>query len=101
MGIVSDLLFGQVPKPRVTPEEWKKVRGNLYSHHYFTTKELDKVEGIFRGDMIEQRAEDRGVDTNELVRGIQYMREHIKIHHISLEKINALEEEVMKYIATS
>jgi hypothetical protein len=101
MGIVSDLLFGQQPKPRVTLEEWKKVRDNLYGLHHFTSKELETIEGIFRGDMYETRPIDNGIDTEELIRGIQYMRQHMNIHHISLEKINALEIEAMKYVAKS
>ena len=101
MGIISDLMFGQQPNPRVTTEEWKKVRSNLYGLHHFTTKELETIEGIFRGDMNEQKNFDKGIDVSELIKGIQYMREHINIHHISLEKINALEMEMMRYITKS
>jgi hypothetical protein len=101
MGFISDILFGQQLKPRVTKEEWKKVRSNLYDSHHFTTIELDKAEEIFNADMYETRKIDNGIDTDEIVRGIQYMRDHVDVHHISIEKINALEEEMMKYIALS
>ncbi len=94
-------IFFDSPKPRVTKEEWKKVRSTLYSTHRFTTKELDIVEGIFRGDMSEEKYKDAGIDTNELVKGLQYMRQHMNVHHISIEKLNALEIEMMKRIATS
>ena len=90
--------FFDTPKPRVTELEWKKVRSNLYYDHSFTTKELDKVEEIFRGDMNEEREKDIGIDAEELVEGLQYMREHLDVHHISPEKINALEVEMMKYV---
>jgi len=93
-------IFFDDPKPRVTALEWKKVRDNLYGEHHFTTKELEEVEGIFRGDMNEEREKDKGIDAEELVKGIQYLRAHINIHHISLEKINALEVEMMKKIAS-
>lgn len=94
-------MFGQQPKPRITSEEWKKVRSNLYGLHHFTTKEIETIEGIFRGDMNEEKYLEKGIDTEELIKGIQYMRQHVNIHHISLEKINALELETMKYIAKS
>lgn len=94
-------IFFNSPKPRVTPLEWKRIRDNLYGLHHFTTKELNTVEEIFRGDMYEEKEKDAGIDTNELVRGIQYMRDHMNVHHISLLKINALEMEMMKKIVTS
>ena len=90
--------FSSDPKPRVTREEWKTVRGILYSNHNFTTKELDKVEEIFRGDMTEENALDQGIDSVELVKGLQYMRDHLNVHYISLDKINDLEVEMMKMI---
>ncbi len=94
-------LFFNTPKPRVTKIEWKKVRSNLYSLHNFTVRELDKVEEIFRGDMDEERDIDKGIDAAELTKGLQYMREHMNVHYISKEKINALEAEMIKYIGLS
>ncbi len=101
MGLIGDLIGTSQIKPRVTPQEWKKVRGNLSYSHNFSTRELDEVEEIFRGDMDEKNQRDIGIDTEELVKGIQYMRQHLNVHHISLDKINALEVEMMKYIAIS
>jgi len=94
-------IFFDDPKPRVTPLEWKKIRANLFDAHDFTTKELNEVEEIFRGDMYEEKEKDNGIDSEELIKGIQYMRDHINLHHISLEKINALEVEMMKHIVQS
>jgi hypothetical protein len=93
-------IFFDDPKPRVTKLEWKRVRGILYDTYHYTTKELDAVEEIFRGDMDEEKERDKGIDTDELVKGIQYMRQHMNLHHISLEKIDGLEKEMMKKIAT-
>ena len=101
MGFLSDILGGTKIKPRVTVEEWKKVRSNLYGEHHFTQNELDEIEEIFRADMYEEKEIDNGIDSDELVKGIQYMRDHINVHHISIEKINILETEMMKYIAKS
>ncbi len=100
MGLISDI-FGSKTKPRVTLEEWRLIRNTLSGSHDFTQKELDKVEEIFRGDMYEEREIDKGIDTNELIKGIQYMRQHMDLHHISPKKVDALEIEMMKKIATS
>ena len=101
MGFLEELIFNNSSssKPRVTPNEWKKARSNLYSINHFTEIELNKVEEIFRGDMNEQNTRDNGIDVNELVKGIEYMRSHLNVHHISLAKIDALEIEMMKWIA--
>lgn len=92
-------IFFDDPKPRITKLEWEKIRSNLHGNHNFSTEQLNKIEEIFRGDIDETKEKDKGIDTEELVRGIQYMREHIDVHHIPIEKINTLEMEMMKYIA--
>jgi hypothetical protein len=92
-------LFFNDTKPRVTKEEFKKVRSILYTLG-FTTKELDKVEEIFRGDMDEDREMDKGIDEAELKKGIEWMRAHIKEHFISERKIDLLEKEMMERIKT-
>lgn len=94
-------LFFNTPKPRITALEWKKIRSNLYGLHYFTKKELDKVEAIFQGAMSEERKIDAGIDANEVATGIQYMRSHMTVHNISPKKMLALESEMIKYIGLS
>ena len=88
--------FGNT-RPYISKEEWLKIRNNLYSVHNFSIIELDRAEDIFRGDMDEDDV-NYGIDTKELSKGIQYMKEHTNIHHISLEKITILEAEMMKYL---
>lgn len=99
MGIIFDLFFGSSPKPRVTENEWTKVRSALSSRRNFTKKEIDEVEKIFRADMYEGKKQDMGITTDELVKGVQWMRANMSKHRISIEKINAIEEEMMKKIA--
>lgn len=99
MGIIFDLFFGSSQKPRVTKDEWQHVRSALSSRHNFTKTELDEVEKIFRADMDEGKKIDVGITTDELVKGIQWMRSNMTKHKISQEKINAIEEEMMKKIA--
>lgn len=99
MGFISDLIFGQSPKPRVTKDEWQRVRSALSARRGFTKIELDEVEKIFSADMYEDRKINNGITTDELVRGIQWMRSNMSKHKISENKINAIEEEMMKKIA--
>ena len=89
MGFFSD------SKPKITEEEFKKIRAHLYNTG-FTSEQLDKIEGIFRGDMYEDNESDNGIDEKELVRAIKWMREHMDIHNISEQKIDILEEEMKK-----
>lgn len=95
------MLFGYKPKPRVTKEEWQKVRSYLYENKNFTQRELEEVEEIFRADLIEEKDIDNGIDASEITKGIQYMRTHKDVHHISDEKIIALEEQLIKYVGLS
>jgi hypothetical protein len=99
MGFISDLIFGPSPKPRVTKDEWQRVRSALSARRGFNKRELDEIEEIFRADLYENKKIDNGITTDELVRGIQWMRSNMSKHKISENKINAVEEEMMKKIA--
>lgn len=94
-------IFFNSPKPRVTQEEWKRVRATLLNKYYFTLREVNQIEEIFRGDMDEQKMLEKGIDTIELVKGIQWMRQHLNTHRISAKKIDAVEVEMMKWIDPS
>ena len=101
MGVIDEMFFGAKPKPRITKEEFKKVRENLYYKYKFSKKELDEVEEIFRADMNEEKDLDKGIDAAEVVRGIQYMRDHMQVHKIPIDKVNNLEIELMKFVSQS
>ena len=84
-------------KPKVTKEEFKKVRNSLYLSG-FTHKELDQVEEIFRADLDESQNYDRGISNEEVDKGIRWMKENLNIHHISAHKIDILEKTLKKKI---
>ena len=94
-------LFFDSPRPRVTPYELKLVKGILRSKYNFTEREANQVEEVFRGDIDEQKYLEKGIDTTELVKGIEWMRSHLNVHHISPKKIDILEIEMMKKITTN
>lgn len=91
-------IFFDDPKPRVTKEEWKLTKSKLRSTYDFTEKEVGQIEGFFMGDIDEKRDLDKGIDTEELVKTIQWMRKNFNVHHISPKKIDILEIEMMKKI---
>ncbi|MFA6227111.1 MAG: hypothetical protein WC631_01345 [Candidatus Paceibacterota bacterium] len=89
--------FSDDTKPRVTKEEFQKVRGSL-SANGFTLKEINRVEEIFRGDMYEEREKDKGVDEFELQNTIAWMRANMSKHNLSEPKIAILEREMIERI---
>ncbi|MFA5934839.1 MAG: hypothetical protein WC827_03080 [Candidatus Paceibacterota bacterium] len=91
MGFFSD------SKPKITESEFKKIRAHLYNKD-FTSDQLDKIEGIFRGDLYEDRDSDKGIDEKELERAIAWMRDNMSTHNISEQKIATLEEEMKKVL---
>ena len=88
-------IFFDDSKPRITEEEFKKIRAHLYNVG-FSSDQLDKIEGIFRGDIYEDRDSDKGIDEKELFRAIAWMRENMHVHNISEQKVDILEEEMKK-----
>ena len=78
-------------KPKVTKEEFKKVRNYLYSAG-FTHKELDEIAEIFRSDIDESQNFEQGISKEEIDKGIQWMRANVNVHHILSSKIDILEK---------
>lgn len=91
MGFFSD------SKQKISETEFKKIRAHLYNTG-FSSEQLDKIEGIFHGDMYEDKDSDKGIDEKELERAITWMRENMTVHDISEQKINTLEEEMKKFL---
>lgn len=91
-------MFGS-NKPRISKEEWRKVRESLYSEGIHDERLRDRVEGIFRGDMEsgEEHAE-HGIDKKELEDGLKYMRENPKSHGLSDGQMNTVEKVLKKYL---
>ena len=91
---VSSSPFGL--KPRVTSHEFKKVRGSLWGKGV-SSKDIKKVEGVFRGDLHEHRTR-RGIDEKELGQGIDWMKKNKSAYGLSDKKIDAIEEEMKKHL---
>lgn len=80
-------------KPKVTKEEFQKVRNYLYSMG-FSHRELEEVEEIFRSDLDESQNYEQGISGEEVEKGIQWMRANMSVHHIPASKIDILEKEL-------
>ncbi|OHA13980.1 MAG: hypothetical protein A2909_01695 [Candidatus Tagabacteria bacterium RIFCSPLOWO2_01_FULL_39_11] len=83
-------------KPKITEKEFKKTN-SIFNIKGFTMKERDKVKQIFRGDMDEKGVQ-KGVDKDELAKGIDWMRKNPKSHEISGKKIDIIEEKLKKQL---
>lgn len=60
----------------------------------FNHKELEEVSEIFRSDMDESATYEQGISSEEIDKGIQWMRANMHVHHISAQKIDILEKEL-------
>jgi|AntAceMinimDraft_17_1070374.scaffolds.fasta_scaffold04753_5 Ca2+-binding EF-hand superfamily protein len=88
-------LFGY--EPNISEKEFMQVRADLRQKR-FTPREIKEVEKIFRGDMKEDGAQ-RGIDRNELKKGIDWMKKNLSSHRIPRKKIDILEEELIKKLS--
>ena len=84
-------------KKKITKTEFSELRGHLASND-FTHDEIDRIEGIFYADLIEEREEDKGIDEEEMKRGLEGMRSHLESHRISVKKIDILEREMREFL---
>ena len=89
-------LFGD-SKPRATNEEYKRVRGYLYSEG-FSQQELAEVDMLFLGDFEKGSSHQRGIDATELKEKIVWLRANPSKHHLEPNKIDKIEEALRKKI---
>jgi len=88
MGIFGD------NKPKVTKDEFKKVRQELYSRGVKSDK-LNRVDQVLHGHLDESGI-DKGIDAEELEKSIEHMREHKKDVRLSDSDIDKVEESLKK-----
>ena len=95
MGIF-DIIFGS-SKPRVTDQEYKKVKSQLYMEG-FTQRERNKVDEIFKPDYYETAtaSHPRCLEPKEIAARIKWMRENPSKHGFSPNRIDEIEQEMKK-----
>lgn len=85
-----NIMFFDSPKPRVSHDEYKKVRSTL-SARGFNAEDLNDVDQLFHADLDESSDRERGIDRGELEKGIVWLRNNIGHHRLSAQKIAILE----------
>ena len=89
-------IFFSNKKPRVSKEEWnKKVRNALFGRG-LKEKEIDFIEGLFSGDMHEEREEERGIQAAEIDERVKWLKANSNLHTLTPEQISIVEQELKK-----
>lgn len=83
-------LFGS-SKPRVTHDEFADIRSRLSSRG-FSERQIKDIRMIFHGALDESEKDKRGIDAREIEAGILWMKDNMRIHSVSEEKIQMLKE---------
>jgi hypothetical protein len=97
MGFFSSV-FGS-SKPRVTENEFKKVRSDL-AITGMDRKQRDRVESIFSGDMYRKATSSHpvGVERDELESRIKWMRDNKKLHGLNDTQIDNVERAMKRHL---
>ena len=89
-------LFGN-DKKKVSEREYKEIRSRLYSKG-FEADELKFLDMFLRGDLHESEELQKGIDEQEIVRAINWLRGHKDEHELLDEQIEILEEKLREYL---
>ena len=89
-------IFFDDNKPKVTDDEWRKQVRYALSGRGLNEREINFVEMIFYGDFHEKRYEDKGLQADEIERGIKMLKEKRNLHTLTDKQISIVEEELMK-----
>lgn len=81
---------------RVDHKEFKRALWKLRAHG-FSHLEIEEIENIFRGDLSESGSS-AGISSEELSKGIHWLKDHRDNHHLSSEQIQKLEEKLQHYL---
>lgn len=84
------IFFFDSPKPRVTKDEFKKVRSILMSKG-FSPHDITEAEEVFRGDLDNDGTSGNGITGKEIDDGIAWLKKNIGKHRLSEQKIDTLE----------
>lgn len=82
-------------KPKVTKREFRETRGSLRGAG-FTSEQIRKVENIFHGSMDESSTQEKGIDSKEIEKGIEYIKKNKSSLGFSDNRIKKLEEQLRR-----
>ena len=81
---------------KISRKEFRRVLYKLRAKG-FSNHERDEVENVFYSSLHESGSS-AGISSNELKKGIHYLKHHPENHHLSHEEIDRLEEVLRHYL---
>ena len=81
----------------ISRDEFRKAIYKLRQSGAFSNHETDEVENVFYGSLHESGAS-AGISSEELQKGIHYLKHHPENHHLSHDEIRKLEEMLKHYL---
>ncbi len=81
----------------ISRDEFRKALYKLKSGGSFSNHEIDEVENIFYSSLHES-GPSAGISSEELKKGIHYLKHHPENHHLSHDEITKLEEVMRHYL---
>lgn len=78
------------PSPKVTPDEWKKVRARLLGRG-LSQRDVDDVEAVV-SQALRETGSGRGIDKREVKEIIAYLKRDRGSHDLSDEQIERVED---------
>lgn len=82
---------------RASREEFKRALYKLRQSGRFSNHEIDEVENVFYSSLHES-GPSAGISSEELEKGIEYLKRHPENHHLSNDEIEKLEEALKHYL---
>lgn len=81
----------------ISRDEFRKVLYKLRISGSFSNQEIDEVENVFYGSLHESGFS-AGISSDEVSKGIHYLKHHPENHHLSPHEISKLEEVLKHYL---
>ncbi|MDO8620161.1 MAG: hypothetical protein Q7R64_02330 [bacterium] len=81
----------------ISRDEFRKALYKLKASGSFSNHEIDEVENIFYSSLHES-GPSAGISSEELKKGIHYLKHHPENHHLSHDEIAKLEEVLQHYL---
>ena len=89
--------FGGTAKPHISKLEFAKIRSRLISKK-ISPQKVDKIEGVFYGDLVETGTLQKGIDKEEVERGLAWLRAHRDDLHLTESEINDVDATMKEFL---
>ncbi|MEK7208201.1 MAG: hypothetical protein AAB699_01475 [Patescibacteria group bacterium] len=82
---------------KISRKEFRRALYKLRTSGGFSNHEIDEVQNVFYSSLNESGSS-AGISSEELKKGIRYLKEHRGNHHLSSEETGKLEETLKRYL---